>query len=59
MTAAQIIKLSFFVSACKRLGVDCTKRQARKAKQGAGKWKGSQITATLTNINLVAGRMAA
>jgi hypothetical protein len=51
MTAAEIARLPFFVAACKALGVEPNKRQARKAKGGTGRWKGHQLVACLNNIN--------
>jgi hypothetical protein len=51
MNAAEIAALPFFKAACSKLGVEPSKRQARKAKQGTGKWKGHQLVACLNNIN--------
>jgi hypothetical protein len=51
MTAAQIAALPFFKAACSQLGVEANKRQARKARQGAGRWKGHQLVACLNNVN--------
>jgi hypothetical protein len=53
MKAAEIAALPFFKAACSQLGVDPSKRQARKARQGAGRWKGHQLVACLNNINPV------
>lgn len=51
MNAAEIAKLPFFIEACRELGVKPTKRQARKAKQGAGRWREKpQLSACLRNI---------
>lgn len=39
MTAAELAKKSFFIQACERLGVEPTKRQARKARNRQAYWK--------------------
>jgi len=49
MTSKEIAQLPFFISACQKMGVKATPRQARKAKQGAGKWKGHQIVHCFRN----------
>lgn len=50
MTAAEIAKFPFFIKACEELGVEPNKRQARKARQGAGRWKGHPLVACLRNV---------
>jgi len=51
MNAAEITRLPFFKAACSKLGVEPNKRQARKCKQGAGRWVKHPLTACLNNIN--------
>ena len=53
-TAQEISEMPFFHQACKALGVEATKRQARKAKQGVGVWQNSQLTAALNNVKTAA-----
>lgn len=51
MNAAEIAALPFFKAACSKLGVEPNKRQARKARQGAGRWKGHKLVKCLNNIH--------
>lgn len=51
MTAREISRLPFFVAACEAMDVKPTTRQARKAKQGAGRWENHQLTACLNNVH--------
>jgi|TARA_Y100000296_G_scaffold44573_1_gene51190 hypothetical protein len=59
VTNAQIAAMPFFVAACSVLKVEPTKRQVRKAKQGAGQWVSHPLVKTLQNMNAQPAKEAA